>query len=171
MNFNKLKAKWIWANNCNNEINEYVDFFKSFTIDETKPAILYISADTEYAVFLNDDFIGSGQWSNFPENKTYDTFKVSLKKGANTLSINAYYEGQTSSHYFKGEKGLIFALDLGNEFIVSDKNVLARLNGNYRNGAIQRTSPQAGFTFIYDANNCNGSYDSAIEKNINQVIK
>ncbi len=46
---------------------------------------IYISVDTEYALFINGVFVDMGAYDDFPEKKSYDVLEVAeyLKIGKN----------------------------------------------------------------------------------------
>src|SRR5690606_19441009 len=75
---------------------------------------LYISADSDYAVYLNGRFIDCGQYDDFPSDKIYDILdlKYNIKNGRNTLCILVFYQGESSFQYKKGNPGLIYTLKI-----------------------------------------------------------
>ncbi len=81
-------AQWVWPQELQGQVNQYVDAVHEFELAEPPQAVsLQISADTDYAVWLNGSFIGRGQFSDYPEAKTYDTYDVAqfLQAGINRL--------------------------------------------------------------------------------------
>ena len=56
-NFSFQQAKWIWINET--EIDQYADFYTEFEY-LGGDAKLYISAKTDYLVYVNDNFVGCG---------------------------------------------------------------------------------------------------------------
>ena len=75
-------------NKCNernkrNECNKYNE--RRADKANNEKVLLYISADSEYVVFLNGKFINCGQYDDFPENKVYDVLDLSdsLQYGRN----------------------------------------------------------------------------------------
>lgn len=187
--FVKSKASWIWnyditekPNDASN-INEYVEFLHEFYVDnigaksiETKEidesnehrvdrekALLYISADSDYAVYLNGKFINCGQYDDFPENKVYDVLDLSesLQNGKNVLAITVYYQGRGSFQYKEGNPGVIYLLKKGEKEIChSSAQALCRLSPAWKNGEIPMFTFQLGFTFQFDAT----KYDNWIEE-------
>jgi len=146
-------AKWIWAEEKYN-VNEYADFIREFNIDAVdKNATMQICVDSEYALYINGKFVSSGQYGNYPENQKYDELSIGkfLKTGMNKIAICAYYQGESSSRYKAGERGLIFALKNNDEVVFSDLNTLSRLSNTYKSGKVHFTTTQMGFGFEYDA--------------------
>lgn len=162
------QAKWIW-NKTAYEVNEYVDFIHEFVIETVdQNALFQISVDSEYMLWINGKFVNSGQYSDFPELKTYDEFPVSkyLQVGNNRIAITAYYQGKSSLRYRKGERGLIFALQNAGTTVLSGRDTLCRTSKAYKNGEIHLTTWQMGFGFIYDASKADGFYkkDYAVQE-------
>lgn len=146
-------AKWIWRKS-QFEKNEYVDFKKSFNLDEAdSSAKLYISVDSEYALWINGSFVSCGAYDDYPEYKYYDALEVGqyLKKGMNTIFVSAYYQGESTLQYAIGERGLWFCLENFDLKIVSDEDVLCRLSSTYKSGDMFKVTWQLGYSFIYDA--------------------
>ena len=78
-------AKWIWKSK---EIgkDEYVAF--TFDIDYSgEKALLRLSADSDYNLFVNGKLISFGQYHDYEENTVYDEIVLteSLKKGKNHI--------------------------------------------------------------------------------------
>ncbi len=147
-------AQWVWPQELQGQVNQYVDAVHEFELAEPPQAVsLQISADTDYAVWLNGSFIGRGQFSDYPEAKTYDTYDVAqfLQAGINRLAVTAYYDGCDSSTYRKGPAGLLYAIHGPAEPVVSGSDTLIRKNPCYHSGEMARVSGQLSFTFGYDA--------------------
>lgn len=172
-------TKWIWIKEETEEINQYSCFRKSFTIEKIdSESKLYISADTDFIVYINGKETGRGQFPDYPGDKTYSEFSASsfLKEGNNTIAILAYYCGEDFSTYRKGEPGIIAVFKNGSESILStDDKWKAVRNRAYVSGRVPKVTGQMGFTVEFDArkNDENwtlssfddSSWDNAIAKN------
>ena len=81
------QSQWIWLKES--QINQYADFVCEFSAEEAENLALRISADTDYAVFINGVYIYSGQYPDYPHYKVYDTFQIGkyCKRGKNRLAI------------------------------------------------------------------------------------
>ncbi len=148
-----MQAKWIYPGQFS-EPNSFMRFKHNFKLSEVDSAAkLYISADSDYAVWLNGKFIDCGQFPDFPEEKTYDSLTVGefLAKGENSLMILHYWRGIDCSISLKGHPGLIYALKSGRENINSGLDTLYKVEKGYQQGVIPRISPQMGFVFEYNA--------------------
>ena len=152
-------AGWIWPNGANVEPNQYVEFRHVFELDMLpETALLQVSADKDYIMWINGKFVDCGQFSNWPDRKTYDILDVAryLCCGRNVLAILAYWQGASSSTYKKGDPGLIYALTAGDQRIFSGEDSVCRRSSSYFNGALEKITGQLGFSFRYDArgNDC-----------------
>ena len=145
-------AKWIWLaeGECADQYAEFVDVLSYGGTD----AILRISVDSDYAVFLNGKYVASGQYGDFEHYKIYDEIDLSpwLESGKNELKILAYHCGTSTARYRPAAAGLIYEVIVGGEAVLySRKGVPSRRSPNYRSGLCRVLSVQLGFTFEYDA--------------------
>lgn len=150
--FSLSDARWIWPKECS-EPNQYINFRQEFNLTEVCSGnILNISADSSYAVWINGSFVHCGQFHDWPNKKTYDTFPISeyLNVGKNVITFLAYYQGETSSQYLKGEPCLIYSISGGNKNVISGKGVLCRPVAGYKR-LVSRITFQLHFTFEYDS--------------------
>ena len=74
MLWNKL-SKWIWIDG-NKGCDIYGEFFTVFECMD-KPVKIRISADSNYTLFLNGNYVSSGQYPDFPYFKVYDELDLS----------------------------------------------------------------------------------------------
>ena len=143
-----MKAKWIWHNK---EIrcDEYTEFIAKFN-STTGIVKINISADTNYAIYINNRYVEASQYACFPYEPVMDSINLNVKKGINDLKIIVYYNGGESfSTYYKDLPGLFFEIYENNELIlVSDENIKSALSKTYSNHLMLPISPQLGFTFI-----------------------
>jgi hypothetical protein len=150
-------AQWLWPAD-QHDVNQYVQLLQDFTAGDTlTSAQITISADTNYAIWLNGEFVGTGQWSNYPDDKTCDAYPVSLRPGANRIGVLAWYQGEDSSQYRKGEPGVLFAVEAGGqELAASGPATFLRRAPDYLGGRLPRVTPQLSFTFEYHADRDDG---------------
>ena len=146
------KSKWIWLKEGETS-DSYGDFFSEFTYSSGK-VYIQISADSNYALYINGAFVNSGQYADYPYYKVYDRIDITdfCKVGNNKLAITVWYYGIVGSQtYYKGNAGLRFEVYQDEALCAySDKGTLSRRNPNYisQNKLI---TPQLGLTFLYDA--------------------
>ncbi|MBO5070172.1 MAG: hypothetical protein J6C37_07410, partial [Roseburia sp.] len=154
MNQEKIyRGNWIW-NASAEEKNAYVNFVRDFRVDTVSvSAQLFICADTEYAVWINEKFVSCGQWRDYPEYLRYDTLEIApfLIEGDNRIVIKVYYQGEASMQYTIGKAGLWFRIENGDETVFSDENTLTSLAEEYASGEMFKTTMQLGYGFLYNA--------------------
>ena len=146
-------AQWIWCNN-NPKQDEYGEFADNFSYKSGK-VILQISADSNYAAYINGKLAAWGQYADFPYDKIYDEVDITsfCCKGTNRIAIIVWYYGlETTSVYYPGNAGLIYTLINDNRPICqSGTHTQSRLSKAYRNHRCKILSGQLGYGYGYDA--------------------
>jgi len=145
-------AKMIWTHDGG--VNTYAVFKREFDINSvSEDSVLKICADSEYAVYLNGQFVNCGQYDDFPNLKYYDTLNIAeyLICGKNKLTIYAYHQGKSTFQYSCGRAGVWYELSCGDVKIESDEETLASSDPRYTQGDLFLTTNQYGFGFIHDA--------------------
>ncbi len=151
----KIKTtNWIWQNSAP-KADEHVEFFAKFNVDEIDGAVLRVSADSDYGVYINGTLVEFGQYADYPHYKVYDEFDVSkyLVKGENTLAFEVWYYGiNDAMTYIFSDAGLWFEL-IGDKGVIysSGDKVLARQSKTYKSHVEKRITYQLGLTYFYDA--------------------
>ena len=147
-------AKWIWLAQAEPVVNQYVNFRRAFTLD-TAPAeaAACISVDTDFVLYVNGAEAARGQFSDFPQRKTFTRVDLAgkLSAGENVIAVLAYYKGADFSTYRTGRPGMIFALEAGGTRLVSDARWQVRQSPAFRSGEMPKVSVQLGFTAEFDA--------------------
>lgn len=148
-------SKWIWFKGQTSEVNSYVDFRREFNVVDSlkSPTELCISCETNFVVWLNEKFIGTGQFGDYPGAETYSTFDLTdkLVEGKNVIAISAYHCGVNNALHISSSSGLWFELQVANEPLInSDKATMSRISPAYRQGEMARSTMQMGFTFEFD---------------------
>lgn len=123
-------AKWIWAESTEN--NVWVDLRRNFTLDSVPAqAVAEIAVENIYFLWVNGTpVVYDGGLKRGP-NKTdgyFDEIDLApyLRKGENTIAVKAWFWGvksenaQSYSNIPIETAGLLFALDIGSQTIVSD---------------------------------------------------
>ncbi len=146
-------SKWIWCNNSP-KADEYGEFYGNFEYSGGKLS-LAISADSNYAAYINGKLAAFGQYADFPYDKVYDEVDVSefASPGKNHLAIVVWYYGIDDTQvYYKGNAALMFELSSDDNVICkSDENTLSRMSLAYKNHLEKSITPQVGLSFYYDA--------------------
>lgn len=146
-------AQWIWCSN-NPKQDEYGEFADNFSYESGK-VILQISADSNYAAYINGKLAAWGQYADFPYDKIYDEVDITsfCCKGTNRIAIIVWYYGlETTSVYYPGNAGLVYTLINDNRPICqSGTHTQSRLSKAYRNHRCKILSGQLGYGYGYDA--------------------
>lgn len=151
------RALWIWPD-VPVVLDQHCNFYTAFSYTEG-PAELLISADSNYAVWVNGQLADSGQYPDFPHYKVFDRLDLSrlCVPGENHLAITVWYYGKQNMSYFPGQAALRFQLNLnGVPAVCSGKETLSRLDPCYENGRQKKITSQLGFGFHYDLNRDDG---------------
>ena len=88
LNLRNSKLKWIWLKTPRDAINYYAYFIKSIDLKQhAKSAVLDITADSRYVLFINGKRIGRGPIRYWSQYHYYDTYDISphLVKGKNEI--------------------------------------------------------------------------------------
>ncbi len=146
-------SKWIWRSKTYSA-DEYAEFY--FEFEGGEKVDINISADSNYAVYVNGTLATFGQYPDFPDYKIYDTVDISeyCQSGTNKCGIVVYYNGSDSfSTYYPSTPGLLFEIVSDGKVVAqSDESVVSRLSKAYRNHARKSISVQLGYTFHYSLN-------------------
>lgn len=146
-------AKWIW---CTREpqSDEYGEFYTDFDYYGGTVS-LAISADSNYAVYLNGELCTFGQYADYPHDKVYDEVDITAqcKQGKNHLAIIAWYYGLDKIlTYYRGNAGLLFDLYCGGVQIChSNERIQSRMSRGYENHRNRTITWQMGLGFAYHA--------------------
>ena len=146
------KAQWIMARDTTSPVDSYYDYIQKFTA--TGPVTLHISVHTNYAVYVNGQFVDCGQLPDYATRQVYDTLALTpfIKEGENTLLITQYVTGESFMTTNVQIPGLIFSLWENDRLLcVSSPETLSGRNKRYASNA-EKMTLQLGFTFDYDAN-------------------
>lgn len=126
-------ANWIWQKGQPIEDNILLCARKTFNLDN-KPdsSMLYITADSEYTLWVNGDYLGRGPARCAAHHQSYDILDISqkLKKGKNVIAIRVHHTEYTVSYVDKSRPGLLFQLEIPQNnkirYINSDSKVKVR---------------------------------------------
>ncbi|MBQ8731698.1 MAG: hypothetical protein IJY82_02580 [Oscillospiraceae bacterium] len=146
-------AQWIF---CDAVSGPVVDRYFAYECCLNAPsgkAALYISAHSQYAVFLNGAFVNCGQYDDYEDYQVYDTLELDeyLQPGENELKIIQYVCGINTSTRSIQVPGVIFAAwDGDDQLLASGPFVLSGEDRRYHNGGELFTG-QLGCNFSYDA--------------------
>lgn len=145
-------STWIWVAEGEG-VDQYAEFCDSFSAPQGAEAAICLSADSDYTLYLNENYIASGQYADFPHYKIYDTIDITpfLRAGENKLRILVHHYGTSNMHYRPAPAGLLYTVTVaGQPVAYSRAGLPARLSPAYE-GRQVCVSSQLGFTFFYDA--------------------
>lgn len=146
------QAKWIWCRNLEGT-DCYAEFLLSENFEEQDAVQLYISVDSNYAVYVNGVFVDSGQYADYPHYKVYDEIDLSdyMISGENHIAITVWYYGIDSFTYCKAEPGLLFEVEQNGKVVLSSNEaVQSRKSRRYISGTNELITAQLGLNFHVD---------------------
>lgn len=147
------EMKWIWLQQGDG-VNQYAEFVKEFELQQAQNIRLSISAPTQYAIWVNGQFVDLGQYGDFPYYKVYDKLDISdyVKVGKNRLCILTYNAGIETFIYYNKTPALCYVVEEGDQAISwSDKGTLSRLSPSYISGPqLDILAPPSGYTVSVD---------------------
>lgn len=133
------KAKWIWDDSGLHPRNYWVCFRRCFEAPvDIDDAILHITADSRYAVYVNSQRLGFGPVRSWPFEQSFDSYSVKdyLKPGVNVIAVLVTHYGVGTFQYIEGRGGLLAQLDFyRNE----------QLSGSLCTDDEWRTAPHVGY--------------------------
>lgn len=151
-------SKWIWTNKSPAP-DEYGEFYSEFEFED-KTVVLNISADSNYAAYVNGRLAAFGQYADYPHDKIYDSVDITAfcRQGKNSLAVVVWYCGiGTTAVYCMGNAALMFEVVSGGKTVaVSSSATLSRKSLAYISHKQKKITPQLGFSFEYDANKQDG---------------
>ena len=110
-------------------VNSHVLFRKSFELQCFGSAVIYISADDYFKLYINGNFVNQGPAPSYHNNYNYNQIDVSkfLRSGKNVIAVHTYYQGLINRVWQSGDfrHGLIMDLVVdGNIVVKSDQTFL-----------------------------------------------
>ena len=148
------KAKWIWNENAKGA-DVYAEFYAQAVFSGKAPVKLRISADSNYALYINGDFAESGQYPDFPTYRVYDELDITDKitDGVNSIAVVVWYYGVMNFSYSVSNPGVIFEAEQdGNIKVFSCEETFSRKSRFYISGKNEMITYQQGFNFHIDMN-------------------
>jgi len=147
----KANSKWIWPV-CEAGVDQYAEFCRMFECTGQK-AELRVSADSNYAVYVNGQLAASDQYPDFPYYKIYDTIDLTpyCAYGVNHLAVIVWYYGLSNMSYVPGKAALRYELWLDDVLACqSDEQTLSRISHTFRNGYQKTITGQLGLSYWRD---------------------
>ena len=159
-------GSWIWENS-QPQFDEYADFFAVFPVKRANErVVLRISADSNYAAYVNGHLAAFGQYADLPYCKVVDTHELGAycHEGDNEIQITVWYHGAPSSIYKTGQAGLFFEILNGEETLAaSGSETLTRKSPCYVPYREKTITKEIGFSFYYNAAADDSPWHKAVE--------
>ncbi len=116
--------------------NRHIIFLRKKTLPRFKRALLRISADDRYKLYINGSFVTEGPAPSYPEGIFYNEIDVTeyLTEGENAFAVHTYYQGLINRAWVSGDllQMLWFSLSLdGAQVLVSDEKWLCKYHTGY----------------------------------------
>ncbi len=153
------RAEWIWIDKEKQPVNAQVCFRKTFHIDKDKTckAILNLSADTVFRVWVNGVEIGDGPIRSTSDHWFYERYDIAhmLLAGSNTLAIAVWHYGHSNYQYVENQAGLIAQLELTDfegqsQWVITDNSWKTHRHEGYERHVVKR-NVNIGWLEVYDA--------------------
>ena len=148
----KAASKWIWPVQ-QAEPDQYGEFYHAFEYQGQKAQLL-ISADSNYAAYINGHLAAFGQYGDYPHRKVYSTHDVTsfCRCGKNTLLVTAWHWGLTTFSHYPQPAGLYYQLTTGcHPLAVSGVHTLCRRNPHYTSHREKQINWILGYSYRYNA--------------------
>lgn len=161
------KSKWIWTKDAETA-NQWSRFTKTFSYNSGTGAMLKVSAETKYYLYVNDRLIvfdGGLFRDSTNGNGYYDEIDLApyLAIGSNTLTFDVWFYGNGGRNNTRlSSGGIIFECVSQNIFSDSTTNC-AVLDCYYRTTDNNPTYLYGGHNVAYDANVTQFSFDNSFE--------
>ena len=102
---------------CDEHRDRHILFRRRFTLERApEKALLFITADDYYKVYINGLFVGQGPAPAYHFQYGYNTFDVSsfLRAGENVIAVHTLYQGLINRVWVSGDQrhGLICDLEV-----------------------------------------------------------
>ena len=143
-------SSWIWMNGAP-DANCYLQFMTGFVPAGEQPLELSLSAEGQYAVFVDGRYLPSTQYPDYPQRKSVQRIPFTVpESGPHTLEIQVWYSGADTSVSRRELPGLRFELRQGADILAaSGAHTDVRPLTGYRSGLIANITGQLGVGFSW----------------------
>ncbi len=117
-------------------LNRHILFRNKLTLQDVKTAVLKITADDYYKLYINGEFVTQGPASNYPRAYYYNEIDVAkyLHEGENTFAVHTYYQGLVNRVWISADLRQMLWLSLcvnGEDILASDESWLCTNHTGY----------------------------------------
>ena len=135
-------------------LNRHILFRKKFNVDKTKNAMLKITADDYYKLYINGKFVTMGPAASYPHCYNYNDIDVSdyLHLGENVIAVHTYYQGLINRVWVSGDRRQMLWVDMsvdGEQILISDTSWKCHEHTGYSNCG--KIGYETQFMEIYDS--------------------
>ena len=135
-------------------LNRHILFRKKFNVDKTKNAMLKITADDYYKLYINGKFVTMGPAASYPNCYNYNDIDVSdyLHLGENVIAVHTYYQGLINRVWVSGDRRQMLWVDMsvdGEQILISDTSWKCHEHTGYSNCG--KIGYETQFMEIYDS--------------------
>ena len=134
--FHKELTPPAFENNAESLRNRHTLFRKKATLAQAKKAVLKITADDYFKLYINGAFVTQGPPPSYPKHYFYMEIDVSdfIKEGENTFAVHTYYQGLINRVWVSGDLRSMLWCELsldGEIALVSDESWLTATHTAY----------------------------------------
>ena len=132
--FRQLKREKL---DCSEHRNRHILFRKTVSCASFQKALVYISADDYYKLYINGHFVTQGPTPSYHWQYNYNAIDVTayLKPGRNVIAVHTLYQGLINRTWQSGDQrhGLIMDLEVDGEILAcSDETFKTAVHSGYR---------------------------------------
>lgn len=136
-------------------INSHILFRKNFVLNSFERAVIYITADDYYKLYVNGQFVAQGPAPGYHNDYNYNVIDLTeyLCEGQNVIAVHTFYQGLINRVWQSADfrHGLILDLVVDGKVVVySDQSFLTHPHTAY--STIGRSGLQTQFLEKYDSN-------------------
>ncbi|MBR6767832.1 MAG: family 78 glycoside hydrolase catalytic domain, partial [Clostridia bacterium] len=157
-------ARWIWAD-VPSEVNQYVCFESEFELRDLNEVTARICTSGEYALYINGQMAGFGQFSSWPHKPVFNEHDISeyCINGKNRFELAVWHMGIDCSVAVATDGRACFEVVQGAcALLASNEGILCCVDERYVCGpSVPLVTGQLGFSFEYDARIAKGGLHSA----------
>lgn len=143
-------GSWIWTDEHLPARNAFVRFRKTFDYGGG-PAMLSITGDSRYVLWVNGEYVGQGPVRAWPNHWRYDTYDIEpyLKQGENVVAVLVQRYGESTFQYIHGPEGLLAQLQVSGKTMATNASWKASPDPAFA-AIAPRISCQEAFEEQYD---------------------
>jgi len=158
-------AEWIMADAENKEIVDRAFIYTTnFNLFSPTVCQLYISSHSQYAIYVNGQFVDCGQYSGYEDYQVYDILDISafVHTGENTLYVWHYVSGENFSTCTKQIPGVIFSIYNDGRCVLNSNCKCLSAEDKRLLGLREKITVQLGYTWDFDSTASIGEFKPSV---------